>query len=128
MPLGEMLAVSGVITKSELQAAIAHKMGYPLVDLTRFPIEEAAARALPLRVSAECFAVPLMINDGRLIVAVDHPAQVTKLHNMRVLVRLKVVPVLASRNQIMVTLGGMVQRDAWSQNVFSRLVFPTTQY
>ena len=46
VPLGEMLVSSGVISRSNLETAIAHKMGYPLVDLTRFPVEEAAARML----------------------------------------------------------------------------------
>ena len=30
----------------DLQTALAHKMGYPLVDLTRFPIDVLAARKL----------------------------------------------------------------------------------
>jgi hypothetical protein len=128
VPLGEMLVCSGVISRSNLEAAIAHKMGYPLVDLTRFPVEEAAARMLQLRVACECFAMPLMIRERNLIVAVDRPSRATKLHTLRALAELTIVPVLAPKNQIMVALGELAQRDAWSTNVFSKLVFPPTVY
>jgi len=126
VPLGEMLVSAGIISRSNLETAIAHKMGYPLVDLTRFPVDEAAARMLPLRIASECFAMPIMIRDRNLIVAVDRPSRATKLHNLRAFAQLTIVPVLASKNQIMVSLGELAQRDAWSSSVSARLAFPST--
>jgi hypothetical protein len=38
-PLGERLVASGVIDRADLQTALAFKMGTPMVDLARFPIE-----------------------------------------------------------------------------------------
>ena len=127
VPLGEMLVAAGVISRSDLRTALAHKMGYPLVDLTRFPIDVSAVRMLPLRMATECIAIPLVIHGDRLLVAVDRPSRATRLHNLRAFAQLKVVPVLASKSQITMALGDLVQQDIWSHNVFARLVFaPTT--
>ena len=127
VPLGEMLVATGVISRADLQTALAYKMGYPLVDLGRFPIDDSVAAMLPIRVAAESLSVPLMMHDRRLIVAVDRPSRTTRLNNLQACAGLKVVPVLASKGRIMATLGTMAERDVWAPNVFSRLVFaPST--
>lgn len=127
VPLGERLVAAGVISRSDLRTALAYKMGYPFVDLTRFPIDLSAARMLPLRIAAECLALPLMIHGGRLITAVDKPSRTTQLHNLRALVSLKVVPVLATKSHIMMMIADLAQQDIWSHNVLARLMFaPST--
>jgi hypothetical protein len=126
-PLGEMLVGEGVITRNDLRTALAHKMGYPLVDLTRFPVDPAVARKLPLKLATQCYAVPLFVHGDRLIVAVDRPSRVNRLHSVRAFAELKVAPVLASKSQIVLKLEELAQDDIWSQHVYSRLVFaPTT--
>jgi hypothetical protein len=122
MPLGEWLVVAGVITRSDLQTAIAHKMGYPLVDLSRFPVDATAASAMPPRFALSYRAMPLMIDTGRMIVAVDRPSRVVMLEAIHAFARLKVVPVLAPKMQILLAL----QRrsgNVWSHNVTERLAF-----
>jgi hypothetical protein len=126
-PLGQMLLEAGVISKSDLDTALAHKMGYPLVDLTRFPLDLDVVRLLPLRLATQSMALPLMTHRERLVVAVDRPQRIEKLHNLHVFTGKKLVPVLASRTQIMLALTDLAQQDMWSNNVFARLVFaPTT--
>ena len=51
VPLGELLVRMGVVSRDDLQSALARKMGYPLVDLDSFPVEAEALRKLPLRAS-----------------------------------------------------------------------------
>ena len=48
MPLGELLVREGLITRDDLQTALARKMGYPQVDLEAFPIDVEALRKLPV--------------------------------------------------------------------------------
>jgi hypothetical protein len=68
-----------------------------------------------------------MVDDKRLIVAVDRPSRIQKLHNLHVFTGLKLVPVLASKVQLMLALNDLAQQDVWSAHVFARLVFaPTT--
>jgi hypothetical protein len=126
-PLGQMLVEGGVISKADLDTALAHKMGYPLVDLTRFPFDLDTVRKLPLKLATQSMALPLMRHQERMIVAVDRPQRIEKLHSLHVFTGRKLVPVLASRTQIMLTLTDLAQQDLWATNVFARLVFaPTT--
>ncbi|MDH3209634.1 MAG: hypothetical protein OEM00_01135 [Burkholderiaceae bacterium] len=113
-PLGEMLAAAGVISRTDLQTAIAHKMGYPMVDLTRFPIDPVALRKVPLHTALECRVVPLLIDGQRMIVAMNEPSRATKLSTLHSLLQMTIVPVLAAEKQILIALGNLSQNDAWS--------------
>jgi hypothetical protein len=124
IPLGEALVAKGLLERADLQTALAHKMGYPLVDLTRFPIDIAAARKLSQKAMIEHSALPLMQHGDQLIVAVDDLAQVPRLQALQALAGLKVVPVLASRGRIALALAALPQRmgtDRWSDNVPQQL-------
>ena len=127
VPLGQMLVDAGLISKPDLDTALAHKMGYPLVDLTRFPLDLDVVRMLPLKLATQSMALPLMVHRERLVVAVDRPQRIEKLHQFHVFTGKRLVPVLASRTQIILALTDLAQQDMWSRNVFARLVFaPTT--
>jgi hypothetical protein len=127
VPLGEMLVADGLISRSDLHTALAHKMGYPLVDLNRFPIEPAVARALSLRTALSARAVPLIADGKWLVVAVDRPSRVAKLGALRAFSNLAIAPVLASRTHILQTLTRLAEQDVWSHNVVAiPAFFPTT--
>jgi len=126
MALGEMLVASGMISSSDLQTAIAHKMGYPLVDLTRFPIDPQAVAKLPRRLAVEYRAVPLMLDRKRLIVAVYKPSLAARLQGLHGLG--EVVPVLAPKAQLLVSLSRLAH-DVWAPVVpQAREFFETTSY
>jgi hypothetical protein len=122
MPLGESLVAAGVIARADLQTAIAHKMGYPLVDLSRFPVDAVAASKLPKRFASSYRAIPLMVDKGRMIVAVDKPSRVVMLEAIHAFAELKVVPVLAPKVQILLALERM-SSNVWSHNVTERQAF-----
>ena len=126
MPLGERLVALGVISKADLQTAIAHKMGYPLVDLTRFPIDLAVARKLPLRMAVRHRALPLMVDGQRLIVAVDRPSRAAELQALYAVAPFSVVAVLASKSQILLALSSLSDQDVWTESVTIRAQFFAT--
>lgn len=127
-PLGESLVHSGVISQADLRTAIAHKMGYPLVDLTRYPVDPAAAHKLPLRLAVKYRSLPIMVDQQRLIVAMDRPQRALELQALFALKPFAVVPVLASKSQILLALSGLPHHDGWSDNVSVRAgFFATTQ-
>ena len=126
-PLGEFLVDTGVITAHDLRTALAYKMGIPYVDLTRFPVDPAAADLLPLRLALKARAIPLMVDGKRLIVAVDRPSRAAKLGALRAFSDYTVVPVLALKSHILLALSGSAVNDMWAHNVFTHLeFFPTT--
>ncbi|MES2960215.1 MAG: hypothetical protein V4792_18655 [Pseudomonadota bacterium] len=119
-PLGEELVARGLLERADLKTALAHKMGYPLVDLTRFPIDMQAARKLSQRAMIEHNVFPLLQDGERLVVAIDDLERVARLQSLQALASLKLVPVLASRGRIALALAGLPQRlgtDRWADNV-----------
>ena len=95
-PLGEILVRSGVISRPELQVAMARKMGFPLVDVDVFPIEAAALRKLPFAIATRLGVLPLMLRDGRLVVALDDPARRrAAVEEIEFSAQMKATPVLA---------------------------------
>ena len=119
-PLGDELVAAGLLERADLQTALAHKMGYPLVDLSRFPIDPDVARRLSQKALLEHHAIPLIQDRNRLIVAIDDLARVPRLQALQALAGLNVVPVLASRGQIALALAALPQRlgnDRWADNV-----------
>ncbi len=123
--LGETLVSAGLISRADLQTALAHKMGYPLVDLARFPLDPAAQALLPLRVAIAHRVMPLLWHAERLIVAVDRPGRVMKLRLLDDFARLPIVPVLALKSQIMLALNRQ-SGERWSLNVSERVNFFAT--
>jgi hypothetical protein len=118
MPLGERLVFQGHIDRSELATALAHKMGYPMVNLTSFPVEAEAAHLLSVSAMLEFRALPLMIDGARLIVAVDDLKSIAPLQALKSLAGREVVPVLAPHGRLTVALAQAAQNnDLWAHNV-----------
>lgn len=122
-PLGEMLIAAGYLERADLQITLAYKMGYPIVDLTRFPIDPLAARKLSQRTLLEHHALPLMQQGQRLFVAVDDLARMPALKALQGLAGLEIVPVLAPRGRLALVLSMLPQRlgsDLWASNVHTK--------
>jgi len=96
VPLGELLVRMGIVSREDLQSALASKMGYPLVNLDQFPFEEEAVRKLPFAVATRVQVMPLMIRDGRLVIALDDPVRRrATVDEIEFITQMKTVPVLA---------------------------------
>lgn len=126
LPLGEMLVCSKVISRCDLQRALEHKMGYPVVDLAHFPVSRAAARAIPMRLSVQLRAVPLMMAADGIVVAVSKASRAEKLRGLPRLGNPKFVPVLASKSSILDALMRMSEHQAWDGVPLSFGFFATT--
>ncbi len=95
VPLGELLVRKGVVTRQALQSALARKMGYPLVDVEHFPVEPDAVNKLPYAVAKRLEVLPLLLRDGRLIVAMEDPTRRDALDEIEFISQLKVTPTLS---------------------------------
>ncbi len=100
LPLGELLITMGLVSRQDLLTALARKMGYPLVDLARFPIDPDALTKLPFVVASRLMVVPLLLRDGTLIVAIDDPSKRLVLSEIEFVTQCRIVPVLAQHSQI----------------------------
>ncbi|HWH81731.1 MAG TPA: ATPase, T2SS/T4P/T4SS family [Burkholderiaceae bacterium] len=101
VPLGELLVNMGVVSREDLQLALSRKMGYPLVDLENFPVEAEALRRIAYSVAARLQVMPLLLREGRLVVAIDDPARRRNaVEEVEFIAQIKVVPVLAQGRAI----------------------------
>ncbi|WP_334154192.1 GspE/PulE family protein [Tepidimonas sp.] len=96
VPLGELLVQSGQLAREQLRIALARKMGYPVVDLTQFPIDADALRRVPLTTARKLRIVPLLWRAGTLIIAAEDPSRRATIDELEFLLQCKVVPVLSS--------------------------------
>ncbi|MBH9552097.1 Flp pilus assembly complex ATPase component TadA [Inhella sp. 4Y17] len=95
MPLGQLLIDSGRVTPPQLQSALVRKMGYPAVDVTRFAAEVLALQKVPYAMARRLRVLPLLIRNGRLIVAMEDPTARDALDELEFSAQCKVVPVVA---------------------------------
>ena len=96
VPLGELLVRRGVVSREDLQIALSRKMGYPLVDLDAFPAEPEALRKISYAMAKRLHLMPLLIREGRLVVALDDPARRrAAVDEVEFSAQMKAVPVLA---------------------------------
>ena len=95
LPLGELLVRRGDVSRADLQAALARKMGYPIVDVEVFPVEAEGALRLPVAAARRLLALPLMMRGGRLVVALEDPSVRNAIDEIEFSAQCKVLPVLA---------------------------------
>jgi type II secretory ATPase GspE/PulE/Tfp pilus assembly ATPase PilB-like protein len=101
VPLGELLVRRGVVSREDLQVALARKMGYPLVNLDAFPAEPEALKKISYAMAARLRLMPLLIREGRLVVALDDPARRrAAVEEVEFSAQMKAVPVLAQCRSI----------------------------
>lgn len=126
VPLGQMLVASGVLSPSGLETALAHKMGYPLVDLRHFPIDPKALRLLTLRSAIAMRIVPVLVDGARLVVAVSKVSRANKLRYLPSSFKGGLVPVLAPKSRILETLTRMSEHQTWDGVPLAMRFFQTT--
>ncbi|HWP19473.1 MAG TPA: ATPase, T2SS/T4P/T4SS family [Burkholderiaceae bacterium] len=118
VPLGELLVQRQWVSRQDLQSALAHKMGYPLVDVANFPVEPEALRKVPFAMAMRLHALPLLLRDSRLVVALEDPSSRSAIDELEFATQVKVVPALARSGAIDEALRTAYARvgvtDVWS--------------
>lgn len=100
-PLGELLVKKGLVTRENLQTALAHKMGYPIVDTATFPVEQAACKAVPFAMAERLQVLPLVLREGRMVVAMEDPTRRAAISELEFTTQCKVVAALAQLGTVL---------------------------
>jgi hypothetical protein len=95
LSLGEVLISSGRISREALQLAQAQKLGFPAVDADSFPVDPRALERVPAAMARRLNALPLVLREGRLLVAVEDPMRRSVIEELELVANAKVAPVLA---------------------------------
>lgn len=99
--LGEILIEMGLLDGETVKEALAQKLGVPHVSLERFHVDREAFKSIPAKVIVERQVVPLYRADEGLVVAMANPFDAGAVNALRFASRSKIIPVLASRKEIM---------------------------
>jgi type II secretory ATPase GspE/PulE/Tfp pilus assembly ATPase PilB-like protein len=109
-PLGELLVRQKMITREDLRVALARKMGVPIVDVAHFPPEPEALRRVPFSVAQRLRVLPLVLSESNLVVGIDDVTRRAALDELEFVAQIKVIPALASFDDIDDTLGKAYSR------------------
>ena len=110
--LGRVLVDQGVLSESQLVAALATQIGMRFVDLTDFPVDGSAVAKITDAVARRHTALPIGYDDGKLVVAMADPANVFALDDIRSLTGLEVRPVVATRADVIAAINKYHRGDA----------------
>ena len=110
--LGRVLVDQGVLSESQLVAALATQIGMRFVDLTDFPVDGSAVGKITDAVCRRHTALPIGYEDGKLVVAMADPANVFALDDIRSLTGLEVRPVVATRADVIAAINRYHRGDA----------------
>ena len=72
-PIGAVLVQQGRVSSDQLETALNLKLGFAVVDLEHFDPEPAALAKVPWALVERTHALPLMLQEGQLIVAMADP-------------------------------------------------------
>jgi type IV pilus assembly protein PilB len=109
--LGRVLIEQGVLTESQLVAALATQIGLRFVDLGDFPVDGSAIGRVPGPVCRRHSAMPIGFEDGKLLVAMADPANVFAVDDIRSLTGLDVKPVVATRADLAAAIDRYYRSD-----------------
>ncbi|MDQ1696995.1 MAG: type pilus assembly protein PilB [Frankiaceae bacterium] len=98
--LGRVLVEKGVLTESQLVAALAQQIGLPFVDLSDYPVDGAAIASVPSAVCRRYNALPIGYDEGKLLVAMSDPANVFAIDDIRSLTGIDVKPAVATKSDV----------------------------
>src|SRR4051794_12472821 len=120
--LGRVLVEQGVLTETQLVAALAQQIGLPFVDLTEHQVDAAATARVPGAVVRRHNVLPIGYDDeGRLLVAMADPGNVFALDDIRSMTGLEVRPVVATRADVLGAIDRYYRADADMDDIATAL-------
>jgi type II secretory ATPase GspE/PulE/Tfp pilus assembly ATPase PilB-like protein len=99
-PLGEILVEKGIISRDQIQQALAKKLGIPFVHIQEFPVTPDIIREVPAELAFKHKVVPLVVYEGKLVIAIENPLDWNALDALRFHTGKYIEPVMASAEDI----------------------------
>lgn len=106
--LGRILVDQGVLSESQLVAALATQIGMRFVDLGEFAVDMTAIGRVPGHVARRHTAIPIGFDEGKLLVAMADPANVFAIDDIKSIAsamgHIDVRPVVATRADVLAAI------------------------
>ena len=103
-PLGRVLTERGLVSEIDLARTVAGQHGLDFIDLTDRAIDPSITALVPEAVARRYLALPIGMDDDRLVVAMADPSNVFALDDIRTLTKSDIHPVVVPRDQLLEAL------------------------
>ncbi|HET8615975.1 MAG TPA: ATPase, T2SS/T4P/T4SS family [Actinomycetales bacterium] len=111
--LGRVLVDQGILSESQLVAALAQQIGLPFVDLQDYQVDGSAIGRVSGAVCRRHTVLPMGFqDDGKLLLAMADPGNVFALDDVRSLSGCDVRPVVATRTDVLAAIDRYYRADA----------------
>src|SRR5258708_13712972 len=102
--LGELMLERGVVSKKDLTSALMEVSQVPYFDCTVAQIDPDILKLVPAAMARRCRALPVGIEDSKLIVAMAEPQNLQNIDELRFKTGKVIAPRLAFRSEIDVAI------------------------
>jgi type II secretory ATPase GspE/PulE/Tfp pilus assembly ATPase PilB-like protein len=99
-PLGQILVDMGMLDPALVHSVMAKKLGVPFVNLRAFHPSPEALKRIPPGVAQRYQVLPLAEMENALVVAIDDPANMERMEEVRFAAGAKLIPVMAPGTEI----------------------------
>lgn len=90
----------GFVTKEDLARANAERLGLQYMELNEKEVDRSALELFPEKVLRRHGALPLWIEDGRLVVAISDPNDLHAIDDLKMISGFPISPVVATNDEI----------------------------
>lgn len=104
VPIGQILIEMGLVDERAVKGALAKKLGVPYVSLAKFNFDHDAISLVKVTFARKHGLMPLCFHEKALVVAFEDPLNTKVLDELRFVTQLKIVPAMASRDDIKVAI------------------------
>ncbi len=98
--LGEILIEKGWVTENEVVEALERQLGFQSVDLSKHQIDLDIVTTIPESIARKYNIIPIGIEDGKLIVAMDNPLNIIAKDDVKLYTKKEIIPVIARKSDI----------------------------
>lgn len=98
--LGEALIRLGYVSEDDILLTLKQQLNLPVVDINRLVVAEDLLKLVPESVARKYEVIPLNISNNRLIVAMNDPTNYFALDDIRLAAGMLIRPVLARKKDI----------------------------
>jgi len=110
--LGRVLVDQGVLTESQLVAALAQQIGMRFVELGDFPVDPSAVSMVPGPLARRYVVLPFGFEDGKLLLAMADPANFLAIEDVRAVTQIDVKPCVATRSDVLAAIDRHYRADS----------------
>ena len=105
------LVDSGVITEVQFARARAEQAGLPFLELMEYPVDRLAVALVTAALCRRHQVLPIAIEAGRLVLAMVDPGNVFAIDDVREAARMRVIPVVAERGDLLAAIARYHRAD-----------------